>query len=243
MSQGLHSSGNLAFVRDFETLQQMESEGRGMRNDNRDLVICSVDSWEKAAAYLVITSALPLSDRAVWRHVWDSQVELLITFLSETVKDDLALFSSSKFIGSYQLQLESEKEMGDYIVRTLKVRNRGCTRSLTQLVFMSWPPPTSGLAPGRSSLLSLVRESSQLQRTARGPGPVILWTPASLGPDPCVFWMCLDTMARMMRTSGDTNLSHYSRHLASRHGLSLSSPELYISLHDSLAWAIQHEKL
>lgn len=230
----------MAFVKDFETFQQTGNEWRGA---GAELVTSSVDSWERAAAYLVITSTLPLSDRAVWRHVWDGQVELLITFLSETVKDDLALFSSSKFIGSYQLQLESEKDMGDYIVRTLKVRNRGCTRSLTQLVFLSWPHPASGLAPGRSSLLSLVRESSQLQRTARGPGPVILWSPASLGPDPAVFWMCLDTMARMMRTSGDTNLSHYSRHLAHRHGLSLSSAELYISLHDSLAWAIQHEKL
>ena len=230
----------MAFVKDFETFQQTGNEWRGAGGE---LVTSSVDSWERAAAYLVITSTLPLSDRAVWRHVWDGQVELLITFLSETVKDDLALFSSSKFIGSYQLQLESEKEMGDYIVRTLKVRNRGCTRSLTQLVFMSWPHPASGLAPGRSSLVSLVRESSQLQRTAQGPGPVILWTPASLGPDPAVFWMCLDTMSRMMRTSGDTNLSHYSRHLAHRHGLSLSSAEMYISLHDSLAWAIQHEKL
>ena len=202
----------MAFVKDFEAFQQNGNEWRG----TSELVTCSVDSWEKAGAYLVITSSLPLSDRAVWRHVWDSQVELLITFLSETVKDDLALFSSSKFIGSYQLQLESEKEMGDYIVRTLKVRNRGCTRSLTQLVFMSWPLPGSGLAPGRSSLLSLVRESSQLQRLSRGQGPVILWSPTSLGPDPAVFWMSLDTMARMMRASGDTNLSHYSRHLASR---------------------------
>ena len=148
----------MAFVKDFEAFQQNGNEWRG----TSELVTCSVDSWEKAGAYLVINSSLPLSDRAVWRHVWDSQVELLITFLSETVNDDLALFSSSKFIGSYQLQLESEKEMGDYIVRTLKVRNRGCTRSLTQLVFMSWPLPGSGLAPGRSSLLSLVRESSQV---------------------------------------------------------------------------------
>ena len=108
----------MAFVKDFETFQQNGNEWRGAGGE---LVTSSVDSWEKAGAYLVITSSLPLSDRAVWRHVWDSQGELLITFISETVNDDLALFSSSKFIGSYQLQLESEKEMGDYIVRTLKV--------------------------------------------------------------------------------------------------------------------------
>ena len=50
------------------------------------------------------------------------QVELLMTFIPHSAKDDLALFSSSKFIGSYQLQLESEKEMGDFVMRTLKVR-------------------------------------------------------------------------------------------------------------------------
>ena len=56
----------------------------------------------------------------------------------------------------------------------------------------------------------------KLQRLSRGSGPTILWSPALLGPDPAVFWMSLDSMARMMRASGDTNLSHYSRHLANR---------------------------
>ena len=46
-----------------------------------------------------------------------------MTFIPGSAKDDLALFSSSKFIGSYQLQLEAEKEMGDYVMRTLKVGN------------------------------------------------------------------------------------------------------------------------
>lgn len=156
----------MAFVKDFEAFQRSNNDFSGTE---AGAVVAHVDSWQAAAAFICVLSSGPLSDRSVWRTIWEAQVELLLTFITSSASDDLALFSSSKFIGSYQLQLESEKEMGDYIVRTLKVRNRGCTRSLTQLVFMSWPDPASGLAPGRSSLLSLVRESSQLSRMSRGP--------------------------------------------------------------------------
>ena len=44
------------------------------------------------------------------------------TLLGPGLKDDLALFSTSKFIGSYQLQLEAERELGELIVRRLKVQ-------------------------------------------------------------------------------------------------------------------------
>ena len=230
--QGLHASGNLAFVKDFEAFQQQD-------NDLRCSDLTSIDSWEKAGAYIAMFSPVPLSDRNVWRQIWDSQVELVITFISSCSKDDLALFSSSKFIGSYQLQLEAEKEMGDFIVRTLKVRNRGTTRTVTQLVFMSWPG--AGQAPSRSCIMSLVRESGD--QLTRSQGPVLVWSASELGHDPAIFWMCLDTMSRQMRSTGDTNLSHYSRYLALTHGLSLSTSQLYIQLHDILAWAIQNNKL
>ena len=203
----------------------------------------TVDTWEMAGGYINIFSSSPLSDRTVWRSIWENQVELLVTFIPTSAKDDLALFSSSKFIGSYQLQLEAEKEMGDFIVRTLKVRNRGSTRTVTQLVFMSWPENNSGLSPSKSSFLALIRESSQIVRQTHGSGPVMVWTPQDMGSDPAIYWMCLDTMTRQMRSTGDTNLSHYSRYLAVRHQLQLSSPQLYIQLHDMLAWAIQHHKL
>ena len=128
---------------------------------------------------------------------------------------------------------------------TLKVRNRGSVRTLTQLVFMSWPPGAgaSGQVPSRSAMLSLVREASQVCRQRQGAGPVLVWSHSDIGQDPAVTWMCLDTMSRQIRASGDTNLSHYSRYLAVRHQLQLSSSQLYIQLHDMLAWAIQNNKL
>ena len=169
--------------------------------------------------------------------VWERQVEVVVTLLGPGLKDDLALFSTSKFIGSYQVQLESEREMGEFLVRTVKVRNRGTTRSLTQLVFLAWPD----CGPSKSAFLAFLRESSSLQAGRRAPGPVLVWS--GCGPDPALYWMCLDTMARMIRSSGDTNLSHYSKYLALRHRLQLSSPQMYINLHDMLAWAVQHNKL
>ena len=54
--------------------------------------------------------------------VWERQVEVVVTLLGPGLKDDLALFSTSKFIGSYQLQLEAERELGELIVRRLKVQ-------------------------------------------------------------------------------------------------------------------------
>ena len=51
-----------------------------------------------------------------------------------------------------------------------------------------------------------------------------------LGLDPCVFWLCLDTMVRQLRATGDTNLASYSRHLATHHQLQLSSCQLYIQV-------------
>ena len=205
-------------------------------------MVAHVDSWEAAAAYICVLSSSPLSDRTVWRTIWEAQVELLLTFISSSASDDLALFSSSKFIGSYQLQLESEREMGDFLVRTLKVRNRGTTRTLTQLVFLAWPDcdSTSGLS--RSSFLAFLRESSILQSERKGTGPVLVWS-SHCGADPAIHWMCLDTMARQVKGSGDTNLSHYTKYLAASHRLQLSSVSRYIGLHDLLAWALQNNKL
>ena len=46
-----------------------------------------------------------------------------MTLLPKTAEDDLAVFSSSAClaIGSYQLQLEGERELPAYISRTFKV--------------------------------------------------------------------------------------------------------------------------
>ena len=66
-----------------------------------------------------------------WGHRWTIhtrltlfiQVQLVVTLLPTNAKDDLAQFSNSKFIGSYQLQLEGEREVQGYTVRTFKVKN------------------------------------------------------------------------------------------------------------------------
>lgn len=237
--QGLHASGNLAFVKDFEAFQRSNNEFRGTE---AGAVVAHVDTWEAASAFICVLSSSPLSDRSVWRTIWEAQVELLLTFISSSASDDLALFSSSKFIGSYQLQLESEREMGDFLVRTLKVRNRGTTRTVTQLVFLTWPDWDANQGPSKSSFLAFLRESSVIQNQSTRPGPVLVWS-GGCGPDPAIFWMCLDTMARMIRSSGDTNLSHYTKYLATNHRLQLSSHHMYIQLHDMLAWAVQHNKL
>ena len=233
--QGLHASGNLAFVKDFEAFQQSNNEFSGTGGGG--VVVAHVDSWEAASAFICVLSSSPLSDRGVWRTIWEAQVELLVTFISSQASDDLALFSTSKFIGSFQVQLESEREMGEFLVRRVKVRNRGTTRSLTQLVFLAWPD----CGPSKSAFLAFLRESSLLQSTRRAPGPVLVWS--GCGPDPALYWMCLDTMSRMIRRSGDTNLSHYSKYLAVRHRLQLSSAQMYIQLHDMLAWAVQNNQL
>ena len=74
-------------------------------------------------------------------------------------------------------------------------------------------------------------------------GPIMLWCDSQFGYNLAILWMCLDTMSRQMRTSGDVNLAHYIRYLAVNHKLQLSSHQLYIQLHDMLAWAIQNNNL
>ena len=137
--QGLHASGNLAFVKDFEAFQQQDNEaGRGGAR-----AAIAVDTWEVAGGYLALCpgpASSGLCDRAVWSQVccylkakspasrqwpvqvWERQVEVVVTLLGPGLKDDLALASTSKFIGSYQLQLEAERELGELIVRRLKVQ-------------------------------------------------------------------------------------------------------------------------
>ena len=75
------------------------------------------------------------------------------------------------------------------------------------------------------------------------PGPIMVWSHQQFRDDLAIYWMCLDTMSRQMRTSGDVNLGHYCRYLAVTHQLQLSNCQLYIQLHDMLAWAIQHNNL
>ena len=66
--QGLHASGNLAFVKDFEAFQQQDNEaGRGGAR-----AAIAVDTWEVAGGYLALCpgpASSGLCDRAVWSQV------------------------------------------------------------------------------------------------------------------------------------------------------------------------------
>jgi hypothetical protein len=64
----------------------------------------------------------------------------------------------------------------------------------------------------------------------------LLFRAGSNGP---LFYICLQTMMRQMEQTGDLNLSSYSRHLATQ-GVSLSSPDYYICLHDTLALILDY---
>eukprot|EP00090_Calanus_glacialis_P045884 TRINITY_DN8764_c0_g1_i5.p1 TRINITY_DN8764_c0_g1~~TRINITY_DN8764_c0_g1_i5.p1 ORF type:complete len:888 (-),score=166.51 TRINITY_DN8764_c0_g1_i5:697-3360(-) len=241
--QGLHASGNMAFVKEFEAFQQHNNDysGSGQNSQSFPDVVggvgpeygpMAVDSWGCPSAYICMVSETRLSDRIVWKTIWENQVELVVTLLPTNAKDDLAQFSNSKFIGSYQLQLEGERELPGYIARTFKVRSKDCTRTVTQLVFSSWPDVGP---PAKASLVSFIREAFSLRQSLAG--KVLVYSRS--GINPAVYFMCLDTMLGQMRDTGDINLSHYSKQLAVRHGLRLSNTEMYIHLHDILAWATQ----
>ena len=62
--QGLHASGNLAFVRDYEACQQLQrSARRGGAGPST-----AAASWQAGAAYLV-PRCPGLCDRALWTQV------------------------------------------------------------------------------------------------------------------------------------------------------------------------------
>ena len=135
-------------------------------------------------------------------------------------------------------------------ISPLKVQHAASTRSVTQLVFNTWPNVGP---PENSSFVQFVCEAFSLRQSLQGKVLVYsrwktgLYYYSALnaiflercGLDPAIYFMCLDTMLGQMRDTGDTNLSNYTKHLSSRHGLGLSSTELYVDLHDTLAWAIQ----
>jgi hypothetical protein len=49
------------------------------------------------------------------------QIELVVTFPQAMSKDELAHFSTSKYVGSYQIQVEREAVLSAYTARTFKV--------------------------------------------------------------------------------------------------------------------------
>ena len=95
---------------------------------------------------------------------------------------------------------------------------------------------TQPLPKSRESLLPFLREAFVSRQGVRTP---VLVTAGRAALDAALFYASLDSVLAQMRATGDANLAHYSRTVASEHGLVLSSVEMYMGLHDILAAAIQ----
>ena len=91
------------------------------------------------------------------------------------------------------------------------------------------PPPTT-------AFLAFTRETVLARHTSHSP---VLVCCSSSGTDASLFYVSLDAVLGQIRATGDANLAHYSRTVASTNGLALSSVDMYAGLHDMLAVAIQ----
>ena len=60
-----------------------------------------------------------------------------------------------------------------------------------------------------------------------------------MGLDPCLLFATFETMLSQLRSTGEINISSFSKHLSSRHDLALSSVDQYVYLHDTVAAAIE----
>jgi 7-keto-8-aminopelargonate synthetase-like enzyme len=58
-----------------------------------------------------------------------------------------------------------------------------------------------------------------------------------VGLDSCLLYATLESMLAQICFRGDVNIASYSRHLSTVHGLTLTSADLYVYLHDLLAEA------
>ena len=188
-----------------------------LRSDHASGDAFFVDSFECVDAFLVM---LGQCEDNVWSQVWERHSSLLISFT-----DDVDMECCG-----YEMQTEDERCLDEMIIRTVRLSDGVFDRRVTHVVTC---------ASSDQSVLSLVRESSEIIRKCGAAGPVIL---SSADLDPVIVWMSLITMSRQMMRTGDVNLSHYTRYLAS-HALLLSSPTLYSHLHDMLAWALEHHQL
>ena len=70
----------MAFSKDFETFYQTNNDKSRMCCGDGEHVAYSVDTWDLVGGYTVMVSAGSLLDMAVWRHIWDTQVFLLLWF-------------------------------------------------------------------------------------------------------------------------------------------------------------------
>ena len=122
-----------------------------------------------------------------FRHVF--QVDIIITLLPNSSKDDLAQFSSTKFVGEYQLQLDGEQELISHTERTLKVgykcyadifnylifqvRNKHTTRQINQLVYSDWPDAGP---PAKTSFMAFVTKAFTLRHLLKPTSKVLVYS-------------------------------------------------------------------
>jgi len=63
-----------------------------------------------------------LTQDLAWRIIWEQDVGVVVTILSQSDKDDLSTLSECKKYGDISVAVMSEDILMDYTVRSIKVR-------------------------------------------------------------------------------------------------------------------------
>jgi len=254
---GLHASDDLAFHRDFEVVHSssrrltMNNGSTTLNNGTyppdilnggRDLVNYHapifMDGWNSNnGEYIALLAEAPFALESTWKLIWDQKVSFVVTILTSVSKDDLGTLSNAKTFGDHDVGLYNEDILPDYTIRTLKLtkkKARKTERIVTQLLFSRWPEV--GLPLG-ADFLHFVKSVFACRQSSLVGGKLLLQS--RIGLDPCLLFATFETMLSQLRSTGEINISSFSKHLSSRHDLALSSVDQYVYLHDTVAAAIE----
>lgn len=242
--QGLHASGDMAFFKDFEILEN--TAGHSHRKLYPDIITGGggsgfsdkkpvlLDTWLSPNQFVLMSSEGVLATAGAWRYIWENQIGLIVSIYTAGTRDDLAQISDSKFFGEFQVQLENETVAPDYSARNMKVRKGRQNRQVTQLLYTRWDERTP--RSQQPSFLSFVKSASASILSSQGR----VLVNSRPGEEGGIYLLSLHTMLRQLTETGDVNLSAYSRYLATR-GILLSTPSSYVGLHDTLAIIIDSD--
>lgn len=71
----------------------------------------------------------------------------------------------------------------------------------------------------------------------------VLFSVTSICLDACLVYAIVETMLAQLLATGDVNIVSFARHVASRHGLTLSDEQMLIFVHDLLAEGVERGRL